>query len=118
MTPLGIPISRLGERGLLRKIEKWCGPKRKRNLIVGIGDDAAVVKLATKGGLVFTTDTLIEVDVKAIKPGTQSVLKSVRGLVTRGAWCKNAASPQSLSLLHGLSESGTQAFEFPQAAAG
>ncbi len=49
-----------------------------------------------------TVDTLIEVDVKAIKPGTQSVLKSVRGQVTRGSWCKNAASPQTFGSMFGI----------------
>ena len=49
-----------------------------------------------------TVDTLIEVDVKAIKPGTQSVLKSVRGQVTRGSWCKNAASPPTFGSMFGI----------------
>jgi hypothetical protein len=38
-------------------------------------------------------DTLIEVDVKAIAPGTQSVLKSIRGAVMRGSWCTTASEP-------------------------
>ena len=49
-----------------------------------------------------TTDTLIEVDVKLIKPGKQSTLKSVRGDVTRGSWCMNAASPASFGSLFGI----------------
>jgi hypothetical protein len=49
-----------------------------------------------------TTDTLIEVDVKAIHPGKQSVLKSVRGPVVRGAWCTNAASPPSFGSMFGI----------------
>ncbi len=49
-----------------------------------------------------TTDTLIEVDVKAIKPGTQSVLKSVRGPVVRGGWCTNAKSPASFGSMFGI----------------
>ncbi len=54
------------------------------------------------GGKCSTVDTLIEVDVRAIKAGTQSVLKSVRGPVTRGAWCKNAASPQTFGGMFGI----------------
>ena len=49
-----------------------------------------------------TVDTLVEVDVRAIKPGTQSVLKSVRGQVTRGAWCKNPASPPTFGSMFGI----------------
>jgi hypothetical protein len=49
-----------------------------------------------------TVDTLIEVDVKLIKPGKQSVMKSVRGDVTRGSWCTNAASPASFGSLFGI----------------
>jgi hypothetical protein len=49
-----------------------------------------------------TTDTLIEVDVKLIKPGKQSVMKSVRGDINRGSWCKNAASPASFGSLFGI----------------
>ena len=49
-----------------------------------------------------TTDTLIEVDVKLIKPGKQSTMKSVRGDVTRGSWCTNAASPASFGSLFGI----------------
>ncbi|HEY8075673.1 MAG TPA: hypothetical protein VIF62_16220 [Labilithrix sp.] len=41
------------------------------------------------GGSCSSTDTLIEVDVKAVKPGKQSVLKAVRGKVVRGSWCTN-----------------------------
>jgi hypothetical protein len=49
-----------------------------------------------------TVDTLIEVDVKAIKPGKQSVLKSVRGDTTKGSWCMNASSPSSFGSMFGI----------------
>ncbi|MDB4937498.1 MAG: hypothetical protein JWP87_4470, partial [Labilithrix sp.] len=49
-----------------------------------------------------TVDTLIEVDVKAIKPGKQSVMKSVRGDVTRGTWCTNTSSPASFGSMFGI----------------
>jgi hypothetical protein len=47
-------------------------------------------------------DTLIEVDVRAIHPGAQSVLKSVRGPVVRGAWCNNPASPANFGSMYGI----------------
>lgn len=62
----------------------------------------ATVRTCPKSGPCSTVDTLIEVDVKAIKPGTQSVLKSVRGQVVRGAWCKNNASPQTFGSMFGI----------------
>lgn len=51
-------IKEIGEFGLIDRIAK---KPRKKDIIVGIGDDAAVVK--TKKGLqVLTTDTLVEGD--------------------------------------------------------
>jgi len=51
-------IKQIGEFGLIDRITK---KPRKKDIIVGIGDDAAVVK--TKKGLqVLTTDTLVEGD--------------------------------------------------------
>jgi hypothetical protein len=54
----------------------------------------ATVRTCSKGGTCSSADTLIEVDVKAIKPGTQSVLKAVRGAVMRGSWCMNGTQTQ------------------------
>ncbi len=62
---------------------------------------ATVRTCPAKGGC-STVDTLIEVDVKAIKPGTQSVLKSVRGPVRRGTWCTDNASPQTFGGMFGI----------------
>jgi hypothetical protein len=62
----------------------------------------ATVRTCPQGKPCTTVDTLIEVDVKAIKPGTQSVLKSVRGQVTRGSWCMNNASPQTFGSMFGI----------------
>jgi hypothetical protein len=47
-------------------------------------------------------DSLLEVDVAAVRPGTQSVLKAVRGRVTKGSWCQNSSSPANFLLLFGL----------------
>jgi hypothetical protein len=49
-----------------------------------------------------STDTLLEIDVKALKPGTQSVAKSVRGVVNRGPSCSNTASPGSFGSMFGI----------------
>ncbi len=38
----------------------------------------------------------------AIKPGTQSVLKSVRGAVVKGSWCTNPASPSTFGSMFGV----------------
>ncbi|MEO7111992.1 MAG: hypothetical protein ABI183_16230 [Polyangiaceae bacterium] len=47
-------------------------------------------------------DSLMEIDVKALKPGTQSVMKSIRGAVTRGSWCTNSASPSTFGSIFGV----------------
>jgi hypothetical protein len=57
-------------------------------------------------------DTLIEVDVKAVRPGTQSVLKSTRGQVKKGAWCKNAASPPDFGGMFGITAFKDKVFGF------
>ncbi len=62
----------------------------------------ATVRSCTTATTCSKTDTLIEVDVKAIKPGTQSVLKAVRGAVTKGSWCTNAASPTTFGSMFGI----------------
>jgi hypothetical protein len=67
------------------------------------------------GGTCSTTDTLIEVDVKAIKAGTQSVLKGVRGRVVRGSWCSNAASPSSFGSMFGIVAYQDKVFGFSRA---
>jgi hypothetical protein len=48
------------------------------------------------------TDSLMEIDVKALHPGKQSVMKSIRGAVTRGTWCTNTASPKSFGSMFGI----------------
>lgn len=59
-----------------------------------------------------TTDTLLEIDVKALKPGTQPVAKAVRGVVNKGSWCKNATSPSSFGSMFGLVAFKDKAFGF------
>lgn len=48
------------------------------------------------------TDTLVEVDVSAIHPGTQSVLKAIRGPVDKGSWCTNKDSPATFGSMFGI----------------
>ena len=62
----------------------------------------ATVRTCPSNKPCVTVDTLIEVDVKLIKPGKQSVLKSVRGDTTKGSWCTNSASPQSFGSMFGI----------------
>jgi hypothetical protein len=54
------------------------------------------------GGTCSSADTLIEVDVTAIKPGTQSVLKGVRGQVVRGSWCTTDTTHTSYGSMFGI----------------
>lgn len=62
----------------------------------------ATVRTCPPGKACATVDTLIEVDVKLIKPGKQSTMKSVRGDVVRGGWCTNTSSPASFGSLFGI----------------
>lgn len=62
----------------------------------------ATVRTCPSKGPCADVDTLIEVDVKAIKPGKQSVMKSVRGAVNKGSWCTNGSSPASFGSMFGI----------------
>lgn len=73
----------------------------------GISEGAEVnamrwIVLSTKPPTCSTSDTLIEVNVKAIRPGAQSVLMSTRGQVKKGTWCTNAASPTEFGSMFGI----------------
>lgn len=48
------------------------------------------------------TDTLVEIDVAAVKPGVQSVVKAIRGPIKKGAWCANASSPSNFGSIFGI----------------
>ena len=58
-----LPLSKIGERGLIRRIERALGTPRipsPHRILTGPGDDACVVKFSTHAPLAFTTDTLVE----------------------------------------------------------
>jgi hypothetical protein len=61
----------------------------------------ATVRTCPKGKCI-PTDTLIEIDVAKVKPGTKSALKAVRGQTDKGAWCTNAASPDTFTSMFGI----------------
>jgi len=52
-------LMQIGEFGLIQLIRKRF-PVRDKKLLVGIGDDAAVIKITPERFLIFTTDTLRE----------------------------------------------------------
>ena len=57
------------------------------------------------------TDTLIEIDVTALHPGTQSVLKAVRGKVAKGSWC-NSNGSTSFGAIFGIVALGSTVYGF------
>ncbi|HEY8078008.1 MAG TPA: hypothetical protein VIF62_27970 [Labilithrix sp.] len=61
----------------------------------------ATVRTCPKGQCA-SADTLIEVDVSKIAPGTQSVMKGVRGTVVRGSWCTSSGSASSYGSMFGI----------------
>jgi hypothetical protein len=58
------------------------------------------------------TDTLAEIDVTKVKPGTQSIIKSLRGPIVKGAQCQNAASPKTFGSIFGVVALGTEVYGF------
>lgn len=75
----------------------------------------ATVRTCPKNGTCSAVDTLIEVNVAAVKPGTQSVLKGVRGTINKGSWCGNAASPKEFGSLYGIAAYQEKVFGFSRA---
>lgn len=59
-TPGITRLSETGEFGLIRIINKILGQTRDTSIIVGIGDDAAVVRPSASNQLVCTTDVMLE----------------------------------------------------------
>jgi len=57
-------------------------------------------------------DTLIEIDMSALHPGTQSVLKAIRGQVTRGGWCQSTSTESSFGAIFGIVALGTEVYGF------
>lgn len=84
--------------------------------IVFLANNGSPVGFATvrtcPNGKCSTVDTLIEIDVKAIAPGTQSVLKAVRGAVVKGSWCTNTATPASFGSIYGVAAHADKVFGF------
>jgi thiamine-monophosphate kinase len=56
----GTPISDVGEFGLVERIAATLAGQRAGGVEVGIGDDAAVIRLAGDGRTVVSTDMLVE----------------------------------------------------------
>jgi thiamine-monophosphate kinase len=54
------PVARLGEFGLIDRMRRQLGPQQANDLIMGIGDDAAVYRISDDHCHVVTTDALIE----------------------------------------------------------
>lgn len=58
----------------------------------------ATVRKSTSSG----TDTLIEIDVSKVKPGSAAVMKTELGPVNKGSWCTNASSPSTFGSMYGI----------------
>lgn len=63
----------------------------------------ATVRTCTSPTSCDLTDTLIEIDVKAVHAGAQSVLRSIRGPVSKGSGgCTNPSSPTRFGSIFGV----------------
>jgi hypothetical protein len=109
------------DNGQLYRIDETTG---KTTQVGTMGNDSTGTPWALSGDIVFLanggnpvgfatvrtcpkskcipTDTLIEIDVAKVSPGTKSALKAVRGQTNKGAWCTNAASPDTFTSMFGI----------------
>ena len=78
----------------------------------GSPEGFATVRVCSSTSCTSTTDTLIEVDVSKVQPGTQSVTKAVRGAVTTGSWCTVSGAPSSYPELYGIVAYEDQVYGF------
>ena len=53
-------LRQLGEWGLIHRIQRTPYTRRRRGLVLGLGDDAAVIQIAPGKSLLLTTDLLVE----------------------------------------------------------
>ncbi len=53
-------LSDLGERALIQRIAKLAKTKKKTGLVLGIGDDAAILRPKVGEDFVTSTDTAVE----------------------------------------------------------
>jgi thiamine-monophosphate kinase len=76
-----IPISQIGEQGLIQNIRRWCRAKTPNGVqvLVPNGDDAFAARFPKNMPLVFTTDTMVE--------GTHFDLRLAQEFLTpKAAW--------------------------------
>lgn len=90
----GMKISRIGEFELIerikKKVEKRYPTSQNRRIIVGIGDDAAVIEPCGEKLLVATTDTMVESvhfsteDADFEKIGYKAMVSSISDIIAMG----------------------------------
>lgn len=83
--------------------------------IVFLANNGSPIGFATVRTDTSTVDSLIEINVGAIKPGSQSVQKSIRGTLKRGGWCSNSKSPQSFDKMFGIAAFNDKVYGFSDA---
>ncbi len=62
----------------------------------------ATVNACAPGKTCTVSDSLIELDVKAIKPGASSTLKGVRGQLVKGSWCTTKNNVSTFDKMFGI----------------
>ena len=72
--PFADPIEHLGEFGLIRKIKDWAEGKKQKGVVMGIGDDCAVLPLSRNRYQLLCVDTVVEgVDFQSVKTPPEAI---------------------------------------------
>ncbi len=91
-------------------------PWRLSGDIVLLANNGAPIGFATvrtcERNVCDRIDTLVELNVRAIKRGRQSVLKTVRGQVRKGDWCTNRESPSTFGSMFGIAAYNDKVYGF------
>ncbi|MEO9141222.1 MAG: hypothetical protein ABI332_03030 [Polyangiaceae bacterium] len=61
------------------------------------------------------TDTLIEIDVSKVKPGSAPVMKTVLGAVNEGSWCTNPSPTKTFGSMYGIAAYQDKVYGFSRA---
>ena len=98
----GLSVSDVGEFGLISAIRRWIGDGASSRVVLGPGDDAALLRPRAGRDLVVSTDSVVEG--VHFRFSTQSARLVGRRALVASSYQKFARSSSSISTLAALAQ--------------